>query len=204
MHPLEENIQSFSNVELVIKEIRKVQFKTQSETMHRNGMSARKPHLGTPRPSRYTSRRRVLVAAAATTTTTTSLSSIASLFRAGLHAVYIVNSFPFSYTSPFGAVNWIAFTGSNIQSEKYTTAACQLPPLPALFVGLPLPPSPSLSAAAVAAAAASSPSPRSRPPPPRALASPLSFSRACEIPIRGNFIYIHRPRRSRASVCHDA
>lgn len=154
--------------------------------------------------ARYTSRRRVLVAAAATTTTTTSLSSIASLFRAGLHAVYIVNSFPFSYTSPFGAVNWIAFTGSNIQSEKYTTAACQLPPLPALFVGLPLPPSPSLSAAAVAAAAASSPSPRSRPPPPRALASPLSFSRACEIPIRGNFIYIHRPRRSRASVCHDA
>ncbi|EGI68324.1 hypothetical protein G5I_02965 [Acromyrmex echinatior] len=88
MHPLEENIRSFSNVELVIghdatrkrhlfagtssgsrqhthctlvafmqimereekEEIRKVQSKTQSETMHRDGMSARKSHLETPRP----------------------------------------------------------------------------------------------------------------------------------------------------------
>ncbi|KYN43409.1 hypothetical protein ALC56_02135 [Trachymyrmex septentrionalis] len=126
MHPLEENIRSFSNVELVIL------------------------------LRRYTGRRRVLVAA---TTTTTSLSSIASLFRAGIYTR--VPYIRFTYILQPVYISFRHSTGLRSPEEIFkarnTTAACQLP---ALFVHLPFPPSFSLSlslslslSAAVAAAA---------------------------------------------------
>lgn len=67
---------------------------------------------------------------------------------------------------------------------------CQLP---ALF-DLPLPPSPSPAAAAAAVAAAAA---AASPPLPwsssRAFVSPLSFSRACETPVRARKLYLYPP-----------